>query len=355
MQKKYFSSLSGLRFLAALFIFSFHFGSSYLSKNSHFKMLGFFVGHGFLCVSLFFILSGFVITFGYQNKVGRRKEIMYFYGARLSRIYPIYLISLAVSAPLFLPQNYDLLKLISTIFLYQAWDFPTSTSIDYMVPPAWALSIEVFFYIAFPLFIFIINKLHECSLFFLAFLCCVVIFVFSTPTIGPNMAAVHMKLTYNFLGLVPLPFLRMWEFILGIVLAKLFQIHEEKIAAYATTWITGGVIFSILCIYSFFINKYMYNLSIILMSCLVVLLAVNGNFFAKALSTKTMTFLGGCSYAIYIMQASTRKIAELLHSHALVAASNIVLCFSISIILYVYVENPSYKYLKKILQRNILR
>jgi len=95
MQKIQFPSLNGLRFLAAFGVIVHHIEQAkYLYKMPNLWMdptIGKLGGH---CVSLFFVLSGFLITFLLmeEKKVFQTISIRKFYIRRALRIWPLYFI-----------------------------------------------------------------------------------------------------------------------------------------------------------------------------------------------------------------------------------------------------------------------
>src|SRR4051812_23649945 len=81
--KQHFEVLDGLRGIAALAIVIFHFMEWVfpdVSKN--------FIGHGFLAVDFFFCLSGFVIGYAYDNRIGEM-GVGEFFKSRLIRLHPL--------------------------------------------------------------------------------------------------------------------------------------------------------------------------------------------------------------------------------------------------------------------------
>jgi peptidoglycan/LPS O-acetylase OafA/YrhL len=81
--KEHFEILDGLRGIAALAIVIFHFMEwiyTDFSKN--------FIGHGFLAVDFFFCLSGFVIGYAYDDRIGKM-GIVEFFESRLIRLHPL--------------------------------------------------------------------------------------------------------------------------------------------------------------------------------------------------------------------------------------------------------------------------
>ena len=81
--KQHFEILDGLRGIAALAIVIFHFMEWVYpdaSKN--------FIGYGFLAVDFFFCLSGFVIGYAYDNRIGEM-GVKEFFISRLIRLHPL--------------------------------------------------------------------------------------------------------------------------------------------------------------------------------------------------------------------------------------------------------------------------
>ena len=81
--KQHFEILDGLRGIAALAVVAFHFmemAYSDYSKN--------FIGHGFLAVDFFFCLSGFVIGYAYDDRIGKM-GVWEFFKSRLIRLHPL--------------------------------------------------------------------------------------------------------------------------------------------------------------------------------------------------------------------------------------------------------------------------
>ncbi|MBO9732707.1 MAG: acyltransferase [Chitinophaga sp.] len=81
--KQHFEISDGLRGIAAISVVVFHFMEIIItdySKN--------FIGHGFLAVDFFFCLSGFVIGYAYDNRIGKM-GIREFFISRMIRLHPL--------------------------------------------------------------------------------------------------------------------------------------------------------------------------------------------------------------------------------------------------------------------------
>jgi len=88
--------LTGLRGLAALTVMVYHFGQPYHTLGVH---TGFRVPYGYLAVDLFYILSGFVITYAYGDLLHAPFSISRYWRfilMRIGRLYPAYLAALVL-------------------------------------------------------------------------------------------------------------------------------------------------------------------------------------------------------------------------------------------------------------------
>ena len=81
--RQHFKALDGLRGVAALSVVTFHFMEMAIYNYSRL-----FIGHGFLAVDFFFCLSGFVIGYAYDERVGTM-GIIEFLKSRLIRLHPL--------------------------------------------------------------------------------------------------------------------------------------------------------------------------------------------------------------------------------------------------------------------------
>src|SRR6201996_9463606 len=81
--KQHFEILDGLRGIAALSVVTFHFMEWVYSDYSQN-----FIGHGFLAVDFFFCLSGFVIGYAYDDRIGKM-GILEFFKSRIIRLHPL--------------------------------------------------------------------------------------------------------------------------------------------------------------------------------------------------------------------------------------------------------------------------
>src|SRR6185295_10072841 len=105
---------------------------------------------GYLAVTTFFVLSGFVLARSYPVARWSGRRLLLYGAGRAARVYPLCLLSLAMVAP-FIAADRTPLKgayLAAHFTLVQAWmgNIPVNWN-----SPAWSLSCEMFFYLTFPL------------------------------------------------------------------------------------------------------------------------------------------------------------------------------------------------------------
>ena len=173
-------SLTGLRIVAALWVVSFHFsftpGDTYTRLWAPLRPI---VQAGALGVDLFYVLSGFVITLTYLDKMGRRpnpRVAVGFWWARFCRIWPVY----ATVTTLFggwmlykgsrvtdgfvvwqtVQPKVDVWHYLAQLAMVQLWTKPTFDGSSW-VGPAWSISAEWLAYVAFPVVVLLLWRVRR--------------------------------------------------------------------------------------------------------------------------------------------------------------------------------------------------
>jgi peptidoglycan/LPS O-acetylase OafA/YrhL len=153
-------ALTSVRFFAAFAVILYHLTVTRLLPWP--KAVG---SQGFIGVSFFFVLSGFILVYSHADLPFDTRR---FFRLRFARIYPAFAFSLVVALPLLLSmaQNSVMftwatahikLTTVASIFLLQAW-IPLSALAWNSV--AWSLSVEAFFYCLFPV---LLKRLSRCG------------------------------------------------------------------------------------------------------------------------------------------------------------------------------------------------
>jgi len=142
-------ALTGLRCFAALNIVFFHF-----SNPLWFGPMAPVVNAGYLSVSFFILLSGFVLAYNYAGRARAGKlDLVRFLKARWTRLYPIYLLSLLLGWQMISTEYTEhrhwmfWLGMGLTPLLLQGWVPEIAT---FWNTPAWTMSAEAFYYLIFP-------------------------------------------------------------------------------------------------------------------------------------------------------------------------------------------------------------
>lgn len=144
-------SLNGLRAAGALLVMLYHVNSWNLQviRGSS----AFYTG-----VGLFFVLSGFVLTWTAQPGT----TLGAFYTRRLARILPNHLTAFAIGLAvtvLVVGATVDPVTVLSVMFLAQAWS-PDGQVVFAVNGVAWSLSCEIAFYAAFPALLWALRRMQ---------------------------------------------------------------------------------------------------------------------------------------------------------------------------------------------------
>ena len=123
METRRYETLDALRGVAALAVVVFHLSSMKLEPN--------LVPHGYLAVDFFFVLSGFVVAYAYEEALRTSLSLHAFVIKRLIRLYPLALLGAAMGIALLLlkwrlfPDKVDPLPRIVLSGLFNSLMLPT--------------------------------------------------------------------------------------------------------------------------------------------------------------------------------------------------------------------------------------
>lgn len=309
--KKHYEILDGLRGVAAVMVVVFHLFETF-SGNDHVKQI---INHGYLCVDFFFLLSGFVIGYAYDDRWGQM-SMWDFFKRRLIRLHPMIIMGMIVGAMLF--YYGDFVGTASVVFPnmpnIQVWKvvltmlvgftlIPLPLSVDIrgwqeMHPldgPAWSLFFE---YVGNILYALFVRKFSNTLLGILVFISgCALIHLAVTSPNGDVIGGWSLDPTQFKIGLTRL----MFPFFGGLLLSRLCKPTSIK-----NSFLTSSLL--LIAVISFprvggydhkWFNGLYDSLSIILLFPLVVYIGASGEVKGE-ISSKICKFLGDISYPIYI-------------------------------------------------------
>jgi peptidoglycan/LPS O-acetylase OafA/YrhL len=323
---KELNGLTGLRFLAAFYVFVFHmqmqFGLSFLPVP-----LANIIGQGALGVNAFFVLSGFILTYNYtgyftEDKAHSWQQYRRFVSRRFFRIYPVYLVGLLLSVLVSYvfrsyPSSFPVLLLLNALMLES---YLPSLSMEWYGGGAWSISTEFFFYLLFPLILshLVRSKRKEYLLILLA----LVLVVSSLPGAYFTLhQASRFELAYSF------PPSRLAEFVCGMLLGLLMLRHSFRISE--------GLLLILLLLTSIYLATFgpyvsgftVHNAVVIptIMAMICVLSKSENTRFFKWVGSRCMIYLGRISYSFYIVQIPLMSIVDcLMAKHIVHRGDNIL-------------------------------
>jgi peptidoglycan/LPS O-acetylase OafA/YrhL len=287
---------------------------------------------GYMAVATFFVLSGFVFARSYARTQWNGGSLLRYGVARLARIYPVYLLSLAMVAPIILADRTPGRGLFMGAYalLLQAWLGPIPVNWN---TPAWALSCEMFFYLIFPLAaIFIARANWRNTLIGAAAACCL------------TRALLALGVSDNLKPLIHLA-----DFLMGIAAACAYDLLARQRRRPAGWWLYAPacVLGAAMLAYPGWLPRGIDpNTALRPLNAVALIgLALGGGFLARALSVKAALYLGKLSYAMYILHVPILWWYR-RWTHAFSAPLYIAIVIAISALAFEFLEEPANRYLR---------
>ncbi len=226
--KKHYPILDGLRGVAAIMVVIFHIFETF-SGGDHVKQI---VNHGYLAVDFFFVLSGFVIGYAYDDR-WHNMSLGGFFKRRLIRLHPMIIMGMLIGAVTFYFQDsaffpgiheVPVWKMIGILLIgFTLLPVPPSMDIrgwSEMHPldgPAWTLFFE---YIANILYALLLRKLPNKVLAVLAFIAgAALIHLAVTGPQGDVIGGWSLDATQLRIGFTRL----LYPFLAGLLLSRLIK------------------------------------------------------------------------------------------------------------------------------------
>lgn len=321
--KPRYEILDGLRGVAALLVVAFHLLETYSGGPA-----GQIINHGYLAVDFFFVLSGFVIGYAYDDRWGKM-SIGTFFKRRLTRLHPMVVAGTLIGAALFFFAGTAFPKTIEI----EGWKFALCLVMGLlMIPcglgldirgwgetnsfngPNWSLTYE---YVANILYAFIFRHLPKAVL---AVLCAVCAVFTLDLTLGWDIFGLFPNgPQYNVIGgwslttqQIYVGFARLlYPFLCGLLISRILPSRRsESNPSGSPLHLKGGfwwcalaiaVIFSVPCIGGRqCLWDGLYQAVCILILFPLLVLAGAGSKTTDAKSTAVCKWMGEISYPLYI-------------------------------------------------------
>lgn len=340
------NGLTGIRFIAAMAVFLFHFGAGFADRIDAPEPVQQLLRNGFLGVSLFFVLSGFILTYTYQGKLALDAPgLKAFFVARFARIYPVYVLLLLFRWPQ-VTGELDWHQVLRVLTMTQSWSTPT-TDLGYAwLMQAWTLSVEFCFYLLFPFLLVLINRLGSRIAAGCAFAVALAIVFWAVPLCHPKADVPEW---WSSSAIIPL--VRLSEFIYGMLLAHLFLHVGQRLGLAANAGLQLVLIAAIVGILCMTGDVQAVSIAVALMGPLLILLADERTPLARLLSLRVMVLLGGASYAMYLAQLPVRDWLRLLPGETIEQFVNPFATIGLAVLVFLFWEEPMRRRLRALFRR----
>jgi len=305
--KNHYEILDGLRGVAALMVVAFHIFEAF-AGGSHLEQI---LNHGYLAVDFFYVLSGFVIGYAYDDRWGKM-SLGAFFKRRLIRLHPMVIMGMIIGAagfyfsasPVLFPgiSQVPVWKMLLVMFIgFTLIPVPASLEIrgwGEMHPlngPGWSLFFEYIANISYALFL---KKLSNTLLAILVVIAgAALVHLAVTSPNGDVIGGWSLNPAQIRIGFTRV----MYPFLAGLLLSRMVKPARIR---HAFLWCS----LVIMLVLSFprvggaehlWMNGLYDSLSIILLFPLVVFIGASGQLKGK-FATRTCRFLGDISYPLYI-------------------------------------------------------
>lgn len=309
--KPHYELLDGLRGVAALLVVFYHIfeGFSFAGGGTLITV----INHGYLAVDFFFILSGFVIGYAYDDRWKKNLTLKGFFKRRLIRLHPMIVMGAVIGCITFFIQGgvkWDgtqvatsavMLALLLAMFFIPAYpgagyDVRGNGEMFSLNGPSWSLFFE---YIGNLLYALFIHRLGNKALTVLVILLGLGLSWFAlSDVVGYGMIGVGWTLDgLNFWG----GMLRMlFPFTLGMLISRNFRPLKVR----GAFWICSVILLALFCVpyieghSPVCLNGVFEMVCIVVIFPMLVCLGASGQTTDKR-STRICKFLGDISYPLY--------------------------------------------------------
>jgi peptidoglycan/LPS O-acetylase OafA/YrhL len=288
------------RFVAALLVVVYHFGLSAVPFDN--GNLHWIATYGNEAVNYFFCLSGYILVIAYytypDNKAVKSGRFLL---NRFARIYPVYFLSLLLVALYYWFIDSSIFSSFSVRFgleliLLQSWVGKTSLNF-----PGWSLSVEMFFYLLFPILLKRLAQIAEKRLVIVGLLgfiilqCIYIVLLFQIKADAKKIFALEY-----------FPLMNLMTFVLGMITGITWKRYSRTILASGMRYKIGGylacAIIVIILVYTASFQQFHRVGLLAPVYCIFFIAFSIPSGLSRWLGNAVFVFLGDISYSIYILQ-----------------------------------------------------
>ncbi|WP_194913627.1 acyltransferase family protein [Catenulispora rubra] len=358
-------SLTSLRAFGALFVYFNHSGYILLDQNpgwyNHYSFYVYNVGG--MSLSFFFVLSGFVLTWGSRATDTARG----FWRGRFFKIFPNHLLVFFIAFGMLLAsgEGIKVAEAVANLFLVQSW----FTKQSYFVYPVngvtWSLSVEMLCYLFFPLLLRVVRRVRVERLWLwigvFAVTVMAVIPLFAATFLpkspeSPFEAGVASWAQHWFVFFFPVT--RSAEFIIGMLLARVISEGRWPKVLGLREALGVTVVFYVIGLY---VPKLLSLVAVFTIPVIVIIGATATSDLADRMTflrTRAMLWFGDISFAFYVTHVTALFAVHAAFAHQwfgygyytppkwstfdaiLYMVAALPMCILIAGALYTFVERP---------------
>ncbi len=347
-------ALTGIRFFAAFNVLLFHLWGGKHIQPHNWALTG-IVSGGYVGVSFFFVLSGFILAYAYGPERVARLDLRSFWTARFARIYPVYALSLATTAAWFFtsPLGPKLVPALKVITMTQAITPTDAMAWNY---PAWTMTTEISFYLLFPFVAPTIARLSQRALIRFAVVTWFVLIAFPVTymIVAPDgihhAASNYGAFWLNLMKFNPVPHIP--EFLIGLALGYRFAASAPNTKRGDLLAIAGLTLSLGLLAFSAHIPYVLLHSGLMVPGFSLLLYGLaEGRILSRIFGVGVLYVPGEASYALYILQV---PVYLWLDKYGVMRSQHYVLiylaaCVVVSILALKLVEEPARDVIRRLL------
>ena len=371
-------ALTGLRIVAALWVVLFHYRPLLWEASPRLKDdLAPLLDSGAQGVDLFFILSGFVLTWNYLDRMGPSWSLRatgHFLWLRLSRVWPVYLLTMHLAALWIIftlhvgdvpspdAERLTAVSYLRQLGMVQLWFEPffDDTSWD---GPAWSISAEWLAYLLFGVLILLIFRIARVSrartLLALAFF----------AALPPTILLLGSGVLYTPWSWLPRIIAQFTAGALACAAVRRLQLSDRarRAAGYVSVLLLGALVAGLYYYAEHPISGMVDSGGVmaVLFLPLVVALSVGTGTFPALLSTRPMVYGGQISFGLYMIHEPVHtawnwavaqySIAMPKSTAKIVVVGLIAAAIAAAMLMYRFVEEPARRWMRRMVDYGDIR
>lgn len=329
-----------MRFFAAFAVVVFHSGLGWVIEQPAAPgALKTLLQNGYLGVTFFFVLSGFILQYVYRDALTGRGRLKEYAIARVARVYPVYILAVLAMAPFVTGFGF---RDLPQFFLLQSWAPATMVEWANWNAPAWTLSVELLFYLLFPGLSRLARGAPLPALIAAVVGLHVAVLLSGSASVGSNR-----DVPASWMAFAPLPLLRLPEFVIGVALGELHARWRERGAGMRLP--VELPVIALLITLSLTHDRYVSGAATLGASAIIFALAQGrATPLSRLLSQRWLVVLGASSYALYLLfQPVHLAVAAFGDNAALAALLGNPLAIAAGLIVFFAYEEPARRWIKR--------